>query len=72
MGVTQSYEVTQSQERLIGLLPFFHSYGSAAFLVAGVYLGVHTLTLPRFDPQTFLNAIRTHKVFNILYLMVEV
>ena len=48
-------------ERLIGILPFFHAYGFSVVLTAGVYLGAHVLTLPKFGPQTFVSAIKRHR-----------
>ncbi|CAL8108950.1 unnamed protein product [Orchesella dallaii] len=58
---TKTYHDTGVQERLIGLLPFFHSYGMAAIVLVGLYQGAHSMSLPRFDPATFLKAIREHK-----------
>ncbi|ODM92784.1 4-coumarate--CoA ligase 1 [Orchesella cincta] len=61
VGPTKTYHDTGVQERLIGLLPFFHSYGMAAIVLAGLYQGAHSMSLPSFDPATFLKAIREHK-----------
>ena len=52
---------TGRQERLIGILPFFHAYGISGVLIAGTRLGAHILTLPKFEPQLFVNAIKKHK-----------
>jgi acyl-CoA synthetase (AMP-forming)/AMP-acid ligase II len=46
------------QARLLGLLPFFHSYGFAAILILGLHHGASTICLPRFEPESFLKTIR--------------
>jgi len=50
-----------TEERLLGLLPFFHCYGMTNFLIINLAWGSNTLCLPKFDPNTFLHAIRNHK-----------
>ena len=46
----------------VGLLPFFHSYGMAVFLSQALYNGAHTLCLLKFETESFLSAVRRHKV----------
>ncbi|OXA41756.1 probable 4-coumarate--CoA ligase 3 [Folsomia candida] len=56
------------QERNIGLLPFFHAFGSASILCMTMHMGGHSRTLSKFDQNTFLAAIREHKP-TILHLV---
>ena len=51
----------QEQERFIGILPFFHSYGFMAIMNFNLFRGCHTVTLPTFDVQTYMSAVRKHK-----------
>ncbi|KAE9332485.1 putative 4-coumarate--CoA ligase 1 [Phytophthora rubi] len=45
----------------LGLLPFFHIYGMM-MLHLSLYQGAAKVVLPRFDPETFLNALSTYKI----------
>ncbi|KAG7401159.1 hypothetical protein PHYBOEH_002717 [Phytophthora boehmeriae] len=45
----------------LGLLPFFHIYGMM-LLHLSLYQGAAKVILPRFDPETFLNALSTYKI----------
>lgn len=47
---------------LLGLLPFFHIYGMVVILLSSLHTGAKTVTLPRFEPETFLTAIQIHRV----------
>lgn len=46
----------------LGLLPFYHIYGSILVLFLRVVTGKKLIVLPRFDPETFLAAIEKFKV----------
>jgi 4-coumarate--CoA ligase len=46
----------------LGMLPFFHIYPMLSLHLA-LYQGSATVVLPRFEPETFLNALSQHKVF---------
>jgi acyl-CoA synthetase (AMP-forming)/AMP-acid ligase II len=63
-GLTNIRRATEDgqQERLIGLLPLFHSYGLSCVLHQGMFLGAHTRTFRKFDQKEFLKGIRAHKV----------
>lgn len=50
------------QEVFPCILPFFHVYGFAYFLMAKLSHGCKLVTLPRFDPASFLSTIVEHKV----------
>ncbi|CAG7723148.1 unnamed protein product [Allacma fusca] len=56
-----AFEGQNEQERLLGLLPFFHSYGLACILNVNMLKGSHTLTLPRFEVNSFVRAIRQQR-----------
>ncbi|KAL4159434.1 hypothetical protein PRNP1_000011 [Phytophthora ramorum] len=45
----------------LGLLPFFHIYGMM-LLHLSLYQGAAKVVLPRFDPETFLEALSTYKI----------
>eukprot|EP00667_Euglena_gracilis_P006513 EG_transcript_6570 len=52
-------------ESILGLLPFFHSFGLTAVLLAGLYRGATIVTLPKFDRTMFLQAMAKHKVVTL-------
>lgn len=43
------------------ILPFYHIYGICFVLLSKLSLGSKLVTLPRFDPETFLSTIVEHK-----------
>ncbi|KAF4318007.1 hypothetical protein BBO99_00005455 [Phytophthora kernoviae] len=45
----------------LGLLPFFHIYGMM-LLHLSLYQGAAKVILPRFNPETFLNALSIYKI----------
>jgi acyl-CoA synthetase (AMP-forming)/AMP-acid ligase II len=47
---------------VIGVLPFFHIYGMTVIMNMGIYNGITTVTMPRFDLEQFLTTIQEHKV----------
>ncbi|GAA4043566.1 4-coumarate--CoA ligase family protein [Streptomyces shaanxiensis] len=49
-------------DRILAVLPFFHIYGLTALMNAPLRLGATVVVLPRFDLQTFLAAIQTHRI----------
>ena len=52
------------REIMLGLLPFFHIYGLVTILLSGMEHMKTTVTLPKFEPQTFLKSIQDYKVNN--------
>ncbi|XP_033752286.1 probable 4-coumarate--CoA ligase 5 [Pecten maximus] len=50
------------REVLMGLLPFYHIYGLVVIQFGATCLGTKLVTLPKFEPETFLGAIQKHKV----------
>lgn len=64
-----SGNVTESfQEVYIGILPFFHIYGMVAVMLTGLDHGAKIVTLPRFEPEAFLNAIYNNHVCKLFAL----
>nr|XP_006819574.1 PREDICTED: 4-coumarate--CoA ligase 1-like [Saccoglossus kowalevskii] len=49
-------------DTLISVVPFFHIYGMAVILSNGLKLGTKLITLPKFEPEQFLQTIETYKV----------
>ncbi|MEU6165247.1 AMP-binding protein [Streptomyces tanashiensis] len=54
-------------DRILAVLPFFHIYGLTALMNAPLRSGATVVVLPRFDLDTFLGAIQTHRI-NGLYV----
>lgn len=50
------------QEVIACVLPFFHIYGFTFLLLSKLSLGSKLITLPRFDPETFISTLAVHKV----------
>ncbi|XP_067011688.2 uncharacterized protein [Anabrus simplex] len=55
------------QDVVPGLLPFYHIYGLTVILLDKIALGSKLVTLPKFEPATFLNSISKHKA-SLLFL----
>ncbi|AOR33672.1 AMP-dependent synthetase [Streptomyces fodineus] len=53
---------TTQDERILAVLPFFHIYGLTALMNAPLRKGATVVVLPRFDLETFLAAIETHRI----------
>lgn len=49
------------QEVSPSVLPFFHIYGFTTLLMSKLSFGSKIVTLPEFNPTTFLNSIVDHK-----------
>nr|CAR31336.1 luciferase polypeptide [Suberites domuncula] len=47
---------------LIGVLPFFHIYGMIVIRASSLRYGSRLVTLPKFEPETFLAAFQNHRV----------
>jgi acyl-CoA synthetase (AMP-forming)/AMP-acid ligase II len=47
---------------LLAFLPMFHAMGFALTTLAGLACGARIVTLPRFEPRAFLQALSTHRV----------
>lgn len=49
-------------DRILAVLPFFHIYGLTALMNAPLRKGATVVVLPRFNLDTFLAAIETHRI----------
>ncbi|MFF3399357.1 4-coumarate--CoA ligase family protein [Streptomyces sp. NPDC002659] len=54
-------------ERILAVLPFFHIYGLTALMNAPLRQGATVVVLPRFELESFLAAIETHRI-NAIYV----
>ena len=63
-NVCQAAAVEQLSEKdtLIGVLPFYHIYGMLLIMNVSLRQGATVVTMPRFDPEQFLQIIQDHKV----------
>ncbi|MGG3915735.1 AMP-binding protein [Rossellomorea vietnamensis] len=55
------YKCTKGEERMLGILPFFHVYGMTAVLILSVMQGYKMILLPKFDAETTLKTIQKLK-----------
>ena len=53
---------------LIGILPFFHIYGMVVVLLSSLYAGTKVVSLPQFEPESFLSTVDRYNV-NIAHLV---
>jgi acyl-CoA synthetase (AMP-forming)/AMP-acid ligase II len=51
-----------ADDRVIAVLPFFHSYGLVWLLNLPVYCGATVVTIPRFDLREFLRVIQDYRI----------
>jgi long-chain acyl-CoA synthetase len=49
------------KERVVGLIPFFHSFGLTVCMNWPLSQGAEILILPRFDIKTFISMLRRHR-----------
>ena len=59
-------------ERFIGVLPTFHTFGMFLYVFKSLLTGVSTMMLPRFEPEMFLNAIKKFRVSSMVCLLSQV
>jgi thioester reductase-like protein len=55
-------ELISSADTIIGILPFFHSYGLQIFLNYSLYCGATVVVMPQFDLETFLRLVQEYKI----------
>ena len=60
--ITTGLDVVREDDTTIAVLPFFHIYGLGPIMNAGLYVGAKTVTLPRFELETFLRTIQDYRV----------
>ncbi|MCS6918959.1 MAG: 4-coumarate--CoA ligase family protein [Fimbriimonadales bacterium] len=52
----------QHDERVIGILPFYHIYGMLVILNLCLYRGMTIVTMPRFDLELFLKVMQDYQI----------
>jgi acyl-CoA synthetase (AMP-forming)/AMP-acid ligase II len=52
----------QTDDTLIGVLPFFHSYGMTVIMNLGLRAGATIVTMPRFELEQFVELLERHAV----------
>ncbi|MFI1731447.1 4-coumarate--CoA ligase family protein [Streptomyces acidicola] len=52
-------------DRVLAVLPFFHIYGLTALMNAPLRQGATAVVLPRFDLDSFLAAVETHRITHL-------
>ncbi len=55
------YKCKKGEEKVLGILPFFHVYGMTAVMILAVMQGYKMILLPKFDPETTLKTIQKQK-----------
>ena len=60
-GVTD-ITLLEESDVVLGVLPFFHIYGMVVIMNMSLSRGATVVTMPRFDPQLFLESIQKYKV----------
>jgi len=60
-----NYGLQEGKEVIMGVLPFFHSYGMTTCLHLGVYIRGTVVLIPRFDLKMILPAIEKCKVTSL-------
>ncbi|XP_034832839.1 uncharacterized protein [Maniola hyperantus] len=56
-----------NQDITLAYLPMFHSYGISVVTLHKLAAGLKLVTLPKFQPETFVNAFKKHKI-STMYL----
>ncbi len=57
-----NYNMITSDDRVMGILPFFHIYGMVVIMNMSLVKGATIVTMPRFDMVQFLELIQKHKI----------
>ncbi|XP_064097868.1 uncharacterized protein LOC135209141 isoform X2 [Macrobrachium nipponense] len=50
------------QENILGIMPFYHIYGTHVINMLNMYMGAKTISLPAFTPKDLIRIIRDFKV----------
>jgi acyl-CoA synthetase (AMP-forming)/AMP-acid ligase II len=58
----QEVHRTSADDRVIGVLPFFHIYGMVVIMNAFLYRGATIVTMPRFDLADFLRTLQDERI----------
>ncbi|WP_062104468.1 long-chain-fatty-acid--CoA ligase [Bacillus niameyensis] len=55
------YEATPGEEKILGVLPFFHVYGMTTVMILSIMQGYKMILLPKFDVKTTLKTIHKER-----------
>jgi acyl-CoA synthetase (AMP-forming)/AMP-acid ligase II len=59
---TQLVAPSAGDEKVLAVPPFHHAFGLSMVMNAGLLQGVTMVTMPRFEPEAFLQAIQDHRI----------
>ena len=62
MVLSEMMNQVSEEDRLIGVLPFFHIYGMVLILCLGLHRGVTVVTMSRFELEPFLETIQKYRI----------
>ncbi len=65
MVLSCEMNVSYEDDRLLGVLPFFHIYGMVLILNLAVYRGLTLVTMPRFDLEQYLQLVQDYKITSL-------
>jgi acyl-CoA synthetase (AMP-forming)/AMP-acid ligase II len=51
-----------SEQTILGLLPFFHIYGMVCIMHSSLRIGATVVTMPRFEMEAFLGTLESYRV----------
>jgi acyl-CoA synthetase (AMP-forming)/AMP-acid ligase II len=57
-----------SDDVLAGAIPFFHIYGFTLILNAALLVGATVITMPRFEPRSYLRTLQDHRVTRAFFV----
>ena len=60
-----NFDLVIKDDRVIGVLPFFHIYGMVVIMNMSLVKGATIVTMPRFDMVQFLELIQKHKITRV-------
>jgi len=63
-GIT-GIDITNENDTIMGILPFFHIYGMVVIMNMSLSRGATIVTMPRFDMVQFLELVQKHKVTRV-------
>ncbi|WP_456278065.1 AMP-binding protein [Bacillus sp. AK128] len=61
MSVSWMYEYRKGEEKVLGILPFFHVYGMTTVMNLSIKQAYEMILLPKFDPETTLKTIQKQR-----------
>ncbi|KAG0249590.1 putative fatty-acid--CoA ligase FadD10 [Mortierella polycephala] len=58
-------DIPMNENIQLAVLPMYHIYGIQLHLMYGIYNGIQTIVLQKFNPVDFLKAIQDHKITSL-------